>query len=125
MCRDGRYFTAARVVGMDLETREVGRHLLVEVTDAVTVYNINEFRKFLFGLIEGMKHESIVMDLKNLPYIDSVIIGALISGLKKMQAVGGNFALVNVQDSARLILQLANLLKDFKIYTTEDEMYND
>jgi anti-sigma B factor antagonist len=60
--------------------------------------------------------------MKKVNYIDSSGIGALVAGMKKMKAHGGQFALMNIHDDVFIILKLATLDKFFIIYDSEDDL---
>lgn len=106
---------------MDIEFRDLGEHKIIEVSGEVDLYNVSELKKALFGLTDG-NHSSIVVDMKNVNYMDSSGIGALVAGQKKMKAHGGKFSLMNVHDDVLNILKLATLDKFFKIFDTEEDL---
>lgn len=106
---------------MEIDTRELGEHKIIEVTGEVDLYNVSELKKSIFSHTDG-NHKSIVIDMKGVNYMDSSGIGALVAGQKKMKAHNGKFGLVNINDDVLNILKLATLDKFFKIYESEDEM---
>jgi anti-anti-sigma factor len=66
--------------------------------------------------------ESVVIDMKEVNYMDSSGIGALVAGQKKMKAFGGRFYLMNLHDDVLNILKLATLDKFFTIVQDESEL---
>jgi len=60
--------------------------------------------------------------LKDVNYMDSSGIGALVAGQKKMRAHNGKFALMNIHDDVLNILKLATLDKFFTIYESEEDL---
>ena len=106
---------------MDIEIRENGDHKIIEVSGEVDLYNVSELKKSLFAITDGSS-KSVVVDMKNVNYMDSSGIGALVAGQKKMKAHSGQFALLNIHDDVLNILKLATLDKFFKIYEDEDEL---
>ncbi|MCP4131393.1 MAG: STAS domain-containing protein [bacterium] len=106
---------------MDISFRDLGEHKIIEVSGEVDLYNVSELKKALFSITDG-KHSSVAVDMKNVNYMDSSGIGALVAGQKKMKAHNGKFALINIHEDVLNILKLATLDKFFKIYESEDEL---
>ncbi len=106
---------------MEIEFKNTGEHKIVLVSGEVDLYNVSELKKALFSVTDGA-NQSVVVDLKNVNYMDSSGIGALVAGQKKMKAHNGKFALVNIHDDVLNILKLATLDRFFKIYESEDEL---
>jgi len=64
---------------------------------------------------------SVLLDLHNVDFIDSIGISALVSGLKQMRSRGGDLKLIGLQTSARAIFELMMLDQVFEIYESEEE----
>ncbi len=106
---------------MDIEFNELGEHKIISVSGEVDLYNVSELKKALFSITDG-SYKSVVVDMKNVNYMDSSGIGALVAGQKKMHAHSGKFALMNIHDDVLNILKLATLDRFFKIYENEEEL---
>ena len=106
---------------MDIEFRDHGEHKIISVSGEVDLYNVSDLKKALFSVTDG-KYNSVVVDMKNVNYMDSSGIGALVAGQKKMKAHNGKFALINIHDDVLNILKLATLDKFFRIFDSEDEL---
>ncbi len=106
---------------MEIAFRDVGEHKIIEVSGEVDLYNVSELKKALFSITDG-NHYSIIVDMKNVNYMDSSGIGALVAGQKKMRAHNGRFALMNIHEDVLNILKLATLDRFFKIYDSEDDI---
>ncbi len=106
---------------MDIEFKELGEHKIIAVSGEVDLYNVSELKKALFSITDG-QYSSVIVDMKDVNYMDSSGIGALVAGMKKMRAHTGKFALMNIHDDVLNILKLATLDKFFTIYDTEDEL---
>jgi anti-sigma B factor antagonist len=106
---------------MDIEVRDLGEHKVVAVSGEIDLYNVSELKKVLFSVTDG-SHKSVVVDMKNVNYMDSSGIGALVAGQKKMKAHTGKFSLMNIHEDVLNILKLATLDKFFQIYDTEDDL---
>ena len=53
-------------------------------------------------------------------YIDSAGLAALIEGMQKVEAYGGQFALADLQETVRSIFEIARLDQVFRIFPDVD-----
>lgn len=106
---------------MEISFREIGDNKIIQISGEVDLYNVRELKNALFQLTDG-NHTNVVVDMKEVNYMDSSGIGALVAGQKKMKANNGSFALMNISDDVLNILKLATLDKFFKIYMSEKEL---
>ena len=106
---------------MDIEFKDIAEHRVIEVTGEVDLYNVSELKKALFSITDGAVN-SVIVDMKNVNYMDSSVIGALVAGQKKMKAHNGKFGLMNIAEDVLNILRLATLDKFFTIYEDEDDL---
>ncbi|HNR87492.1 MAG TPA: STAS domain-containing protein [Spirochaetota bacterium] len=106
---------------MEIEFRDMGEHKIIQVNGEVDLYNVSELKKALFSVTDGTSR-SVIVDMKNVNYMDSSGIGALVAGQKKMKAHNGRFGLLNIHEDVLNILKLATLDRFFKIYEGEDEL---
>jgi anti-sigma B factor antagonist len=106
---------------VNIEFRDIGEHKIIDVSGEVDLDNVSELKKALFSITDG-QHNSVIVDMKKVNYMDSSGIGALVAGMKKMKAHNGKFALMNIHDDVLNILKLATLDKFFTIYDSEDEL---
>ncbi len=105
---------------MEISSSIKDRYIIIEPLEDVTLYNSMEFKKNLSDLIENSSL-NIVVDLANIREADSTLIAALLFGLRKMDALGREFALINVNEEILSILKLANIINKFRLY----ESYSD
>lgn len=106
---------------MDITFSDHGEHKIVSVKGEVDLYNVSELKKQLFTVTDG-SCPSVVVDMKDVNYMDSSGIGALVAGQKKMKAHSGKFALMNIKDDVLNILKLATLDKFFTIFNDDSEL---
>jgi anti-sigma B factor antagonist len=60
---------------MEIAYRDIGEHKVIQVSGEVDLYNVSELKRALFGITDG-KHSSVVVDMRNVNYMDSSGIGA-------------------------------------------------
>ena len=106
---------------MEIELKDIGEHKVISVSGEVDLYNVSELKKALFSVTDGT-YSSVVVDLKDVNYMDSSGIGALVAGQKKMRAHNGKFSLINIHDDVLNILKLATLDRFFTIYEDENDL---
>jgi anti-anti-sigma factor len=106
---------------LGIKIRELDGHTVAEIEGDVDLYNVGKLKKSLFDIIDkGAK--SLVVDMKNVSYMDSSGIGALVASQKRIKANNGKFALINVSEDVLNVLKLSTLDKFFKIYANEEEL---
>jgi len=106
---------------MQINFRDQGEHKILSINGEVDLYNVGELKKILFAATDG-SNKSVVIDMRDVNYMNSSGIGALVAGQKKMKALGGKFLLLNISDDVLNILKLATLDKFFTILEDESEL---
>lgn len=64
------------------------------------------------------EHSKIIIDLQQVPFIDSSGLASLVSGLRLAREKGGNIALSGIQSQARTVFHLTMLDRIFSIHPT-------
>ncbi len=65
------------------------------------------------------KSPRIHLDLSRVSYIDSSGLAAFVDAMQRIQAYGGEFALIAMRESVRKIFEISRLDQVFKIYPGE------
>ncbi|MDH5716540.1 MAG: STAS domain-containing protein [Spirochaetia bacterium] len=107
---------------MDIQIREFGKHKILAVDGDVDLYNVSELKQSIYKIVDDENINSLIIDMKNINYMDSSGIGALVAGQKKVKTKGGKFALLNVRDEVINILRLATLDQFFTIYENDSQI---
>lgn len=68
------------------------------------------------GAMTKKKPKQLIVDLSKVTYIDSSGIAVLIEGMQNVEAYGGKFALVGLQENVRPIFEIARLDQVFRIF---------
>ncbi|MBV9547118.1 MAG: STAS domain-containing protein [Chloroflexi bacterium] len=66
-------------------------------------------------------HQRLVVDLTDVPFIDSSGLGALIGGLKAARQAGGDLRIARPGEQPRTVLQLTTLDRVLRPYATVEE----
>ena len=105
-------------VDATIHTKQVNEH-----TASVTVtgrLDAEMMKETLMELIDGGAIHLIV-DLADVPFIDSAGLAALVSALKATRRLGGNVVLSGVQPQARTVFSLTMLDQVFTIYPSLED----
>jgi anti-sigma B factor antagonist len=79
----------------------------------------NELRNHLSAAI-GSSTSTLVVDLSCVSFIDSMGLGALLGGMKRLQATGGEFRLVVPEGDVRRIFEMTLLDRVFTLHTSRE-----
>jgi anti-sigma B factor antagonist len=98
----------------DVSGRPDGQRLL-RLIGPVTISNFFEFQT----LIRGNTSRRLILDLSQVPYIDSAGIGALVGAYVNHQKEGRSLALVGVTSRVRDALAVTRVEQFFQFYETQ------
>jgi len=68
-------------------------------------------------------HSRVVVDLAEVPFLDSSGLGALIAGLKSARQAGGDLRIAAPSEQTRLVLRLTNMERVLTPYDTPEEAF--
>ena len=105
---------------MDISSRAKGEVVILDISGEIDLYNAPEIKDIINKLIE-QKRYNVVINLKDVTYIDSSGIGALISSLSNLKKYQGGLKIINVFASVRKVFELTKLTSFFEIFDSEDE----
>lgn len=106
---------------MDISTRQSGTATVVDVTGDITLYNSPEVRKVLMDVLKVKRAPRVIVNLKNVRYIDSAGVASLVEGLKVSRDLKCGFALYGLSRTTREVLELTRLIKVFEVHENEEE----
>lgn len=106
---------------MDIKTEHTeGVVVLFVREDRLDANNSEELKVEMRRLFEsGVK--DMVIDLKEILFIDSSGLGVLVSGYKNASTKHGSLKLSNLQSQVRSMFELTRLHRVFDIFTTVDD----
>ncbi len=105
---------------MDISSRTKGEVVILDISGEIDLYNAPEIKDIINKLIE-QKRYNVVINLKDVTYIDSSGIGALISSLSNLKKYQGGLKIINVFASVRKVFELTKLTSFFDIYDNEED----
>src|ERR1700687_1540808 len=80
-----------------------------------------EMRQSVLREIRESRASRVVVNLRQVRYIDSSGVASLIEGLKASRDLGSRFILFGLSTSVREVLQLSRLMKVFEVYDNEEQ----
>lgn len=105
---------------MDISSQIKGEIVILDISGEIDLYNAPEIKDIINKLIEQKKY-NVIINLKEVTYIDSSGIGALISSLSNLRKYQGGLKIINVFASVKKVFELTKLTSFFEIYDSEDE----
>ncbi len=104
---------------MDITTQDFKRVAVMSVTGRVDSATAPELESQLRALVDGGKTH-IVLDLKNVEYMSSAGLRAMVSTLKSVKRVNGDLRLANPSARVEEVLHLAGLTSIFTMFPTQE-----
>ncbi len=106
---------------MNLKTEKSGDMTLLAVREErLDAHNSEDLKAEMNRLFEGGAKDLLV-DLKEVRFIDSSGLGVLVSGFKNASTRQGSIKLCCLQSQVRSMFELTRLHRVFDIYQTVDE----
>lgn len=96
-----------------------GDAALVAITGEVDLNNSPELRTVLLNIVSQWSPKKLILNLSQVPYMDSSAIAVLVELLRKMK--GGKVLLTDLQPRVKGLLEIARLNTIFGIVATEQE----
>ena len=105
---------------MEIKCREEGNNVLVvDVIGDLDARSAADLKLTLNEKIEK-GHIWVLVNLSEVPYMDSAGLGVLVSGLKNANRQNGDLKLWGLQPDVRNIFELTRLNKVFQIFEDEE-----
>ncbi|HTM49939.1 MAG TPA: STAS domain-containing protein [Bryobacteraceae bacterium] len=105
----------------NLTTRQVGDVSLVDVSGRITLGEGSSALRQLLRDLLAQGHTKILLNVRNVSYIDSSGIGELVSGFTTVANQGGTLKLLGLTNRIKDLLQITKLYTIFDIH--EDEAH--
>ena len=99
--------------------RREGDTLVAELRGEIDLHNSPELRTAILDLVVKANPKRLVLNLGQVPYMDSSGIAVLVELLSRLRRAGGKVFLTNLQSRVQSILQIARL--DTIFIVTADE----
>jgi anti-anti-sigma factor len=98
-----------------------GDTLVMSVRGEVDLHNSPDLRTELLDLVGKHAPQRLVLNLAQVPYMDSSAIAVLVEALQKIRKTGGKVLLTDLQPRVKSLLEIARLGSIFVICKDEAE----
>lgn len=98
-----------------------GNIVLVQLDGRLDAHTSTQVKSTLQELIIDQEKPTIIVDLEQVPFIDSSGLAALVSGLRLAREKNGNVTLSSAGPQAQVVFRLTMLDRIFGIHPTIDE----
>jgi anti-sigma B factor antagonist len=97
--------------GTDLvpAARQEGDAVLATVRGEIDLHNSPELRSALLDVLLKSQPKKIILNLNQVPYMDSSAIAVLVETLQKLRKIGGKLYLTHLQPRVKGLLEIARL----------------
>jgi anti-sigma B factor antagonist len=104
------------------EPRTQGDAVIAAVHGEIDLHNSPELRSALLSILASDRNlKRLVLDLSQVPYMDSSAIAVLVEALQKLRRVGGRVVLVGLQPRVKGLLEIARLDTIFSLAGNEEQ----
>ncbi|UCC86551.1 MAG: STAS domain-containing protein [Anaerolineales bacterium] len=105
---------------MEITQRTIGEEMCVISLDGTLNARSAEQVKDAFREVAGKGIRQVILDLGNVPFIDSSGLAAMVSGLKTLNEKDGSLKLASLQSQADLLFKLTMFDKVFELFSDVD-----
>jgi anti-sigma B factor antagonist len=101
--------------------RKDGTTVIASLYGEIDLHNSPELRHVILALMQAHAPQRLVLNLMQVPYMDSSAVAVLVEALQKMRKSGGKIFLTNLQPRVQGLLEIARLSSVFTIVLDELE----
>jgi len=106
---------------MQIEERTVGDVLILDVKGRITLGEGDELLKDKVNSILTQGQKKIILNLAEVPYIDSAGLGEIVRTYTTVSRQGGSLKLLNLTKRITDLLSITKLLTVFETFDAENE----
>lgn len=103
-------------MSLTVSTSRIGAVGLVSVDGVLDILAAERLKREFQALLDTHGIASAVLELGRMTMIDSAGLGALISCLRRCQALGGDVHVVGLQAQPRMIFEITRAHRVFRVY---------
>ncbi|WP_448535818.1 STAS domain-containing protein [Pseudothermotoga sp.] len=109
------------MIDVNVKFEEQNDRLLCKINGDFDAYHSAEIKKQIKDRMESSKAAKIVIDMSEVPYIDSAGLGAMVAILKDARHLGKEIVLASLRQNVKRIFEMTRLDKVFKIVEVLEE----
>ena len=104
-----------------INARREGDVIVIAVRGEIDLHNSPGLRTDLLDALNRGMPKKLILNLAEVPYMDSSAIAVLVEALQKMRKAGGKIYLTNLQPRVKGLLEIARLDSIFIVVPTEED----
>jgi anti-sigma B factor antagonist len=108
-------------VSMQIEERAVGDVVVLDLKGKITLGEGDELLKDKVNSLVNQGHKKIILNLADVPYIDSAGLGEVVRTYTTVSRQGGSLKLLNLTKRITDLLSITKLLTVFETFDSESE----
>jgi anti-sigma B factor antagonist len=105
---------------LQISVRRVDTTTIFDIAGDIDLANSPEVRRVLLREVREIRTPRVLMNLRNVRYLDSSGVASLVEGLKAARDLGSRLILFGLSGAAYDVLRLSRLLKVFEVYDSEE-----
>jgi anti-sigma B factor antagonist len=105
---------------MEIRTSFKGEIPVLSISGKIIGESVPMMKREMDKLIKGSGGK-LILDLSDVPLLDSSALGAIVATLTSVKKTGGNLVLVNPQKAVQKVLEITRLVSIFEIYDDLDK----
>jgi len=106
---------------MQIQERAVGDVMVLDLKGKITLGEGDELLKDKVNSLVNQGHKKIVLNLADVPYIDSAGLGEIVRTYTTVSRQGGSLKLLNLTKRITDLLAITKLLTVFETFDSESE----
>jgi anti-sigma B factor antagonist len=106
---------------MQISERAVGEVMVVDLKGKITLGEGDEMLKDKVNSLINQGYRKIVLNLAEVPYLDSAGLGEVVRAYTTVSRQGGSLKLLNLTKRITDLLSITKLLTVFETFDSEDE----
>jgi anti-sigma B factor antagonist len=106
---------------MQIDERATGDVKILDMKGRVTLGEGDELLKDKINSLLNQGHRKIILNLADVPYIDSAGLGEIVRTYTTVSRQGGSLKLLNLTKRITDLLSITKLLTVFETFDSEDE----
>ena len=106
---------------MQIDQRAVGEVMVLDLKGRITMGEGDELLKDKVNSLVNQGHRKIVLNLADVPYIDSAGLGEIVRTYTTVSRQGGSLKLLNLTKRITDLLSITKLLTVFETFDSEND----
>lgn len=106
---------------MQIDERTIGDVLVLDIKGRITLGEGDELLKDKVNSLLNQGKKKIVLNLAEVPYVDSAGLGEIVRTYTTVSRQGGNLKLLNLTKRITDLLAITKLLTVFEVYESETD----